>query len=283
MKKVFGKITNFLGRFFKKASDDSLSAYAAQVTFFVLLSFFPFLFLVIMLASRFSLSSESVILQIMEVVPEQFHSFIFYIIDDIENSDNYSYTLISLLVSLWSAGKGIQAMTYGLNKIYEVEKRGNYFIVRLLSALYTFLFAVMCMVIMIVHVFGTHIGNAVVERWPDLKQATILILSMKSAFTLIILFFTFLVLYYQLPGRKGRIKHEATGACFAALAWMLLTEGFSLFIKYSANASYMYGSLTSVILIIIWLYIGMQIILFGAEINYHMTVYIASKTPQDTN
>jgi membrane protein len=65
-----------------------------------------------------------------------------------------------------------------------------------------------------------------------------------------------------------------TGAAVAALAWMLMTNGFSVFIKYFASASRMYGSLTSIILIIIWLYIGMQIILYGAEINYYMSDFI---------
>jgi membrane protein len=196
------------------------------------------------------------------------------IMNDVKNSNDSSFSsfsIITIVVSLWSAAKGIQAMTYGLNRIYNVEKTNNFFLLRLLSAGYTFVFAIMLFVIMGIHVFGSNIVARVIQLWPRLARLTLLIYSLKSAFTFLILFLVFLLIYYQLPGRKGRIKHEVTGAALAALAWMLMTSGFSVFIKYFASASHMYGSLTSIILVIIWLYIGMQIILYGAEINYYMS------------
>ena len=67
------------------------------------------------------------------------------------------------------------------------------------------------------------------------------------------------------------MRHEFSGAVLASVAWMLMTRGFSVYIKYSADNSKMYGSMTSIVLIIIWLYIGMQIVLYGAEINYYLS------------
>jgi membrane protein len=174
-------------------------------------------------------------------------------------------------------------MTYGLNKIYNVEKNKNFFLLRLLSALYTFVFAVMIFAIMGIHVFGANLVARMLDLWPRVAKLTLLIYSLKSAFTFLILFLVFLGIYYQLPGRKGRIKHEFTGAAAAALAWMLMTSGFSVFIKYFASASYMYGSLTSIMLIIIWLYIGMQIILYGAEINFYMSDFIEKSRNHNKN
>lgn len=260
--------------FSKKVSEDSLAAYAAQTTFFVLLSFFPFIMLLVMIASKFSLARTNVIFYLLDVAPEQFKSYILYIVDEIMFSDSNSFTVITALVSLWSAGKGIQALTYGLDKIYEVEQKKNFFITRLTSAVYTLIFMLLCLVIMVVHVFGKQIGTQIIERKPELANATILILSLKSAFTFVIIFFFLLLVYYQLPGRKGRVKHEVIGAALAALAWMLMTKMFSFYIQHISSVSRMYGSLTSIILIIIWLYIGMQIILYGAEVNYQISNYI---------
>lgn len=260
--------------FSKKASEDSLAAYAAQTTFFVLLSFFPFIMLLVMVASKFSIARTNVVFYLLDVAPDQFKSYILYIVDEIMYADNNSFTIITVLVSLWSAGKGIQALTYGLDKIYEVEQKKNFFITRLISAVYTLIFMLMCLIIMVVHVFGKQIAIQVMENKPSLANATILILSLKSAFTFVIIFIFLLMIYYQLPGRKGRVKHEMVGAAVAALAWMLMTKLFSFYIQHIASISYMYGSLTSIILIIIWLYIGMQIILYGAEVNFHVSKYI---------
>lgn len=271
---MVNKIIKKVKAFSKKVSEDSLAAYAAQTTFFVLLSFFPFIMLLVMIASKFSLARTNVVFYLLDVAPEQFKSYILYIVDEIMFSDSNSFTIITALVSLWSAGKGIQALTYGLDKIYEVEQRKNFFITRLTSAIYTLIFMLLCLVIMVVHVFGKQIGIQIIERKPELANATILILSLKSAFTFVMIFFFLLLIYYQLPGRKGRVKHEVIGAALAALAWMLMTKMFSFYIQHISSVSRMYGSLTSIILIIIWLYIGMQIILYGAEVNYQISSYI---------
>lgn len=271
---MVNKIVKLLKDFCKKASQDSLAAYAAQTTFFVLLSFFPFIMLLVMIASKFSLARTNVVLYLLDVAPDQLKSYIIYIVDEIMFSDSNSFTVITALVSLWSAGKGIQALTYGLDKIYEVEQKKNFFITRLISAIYTLVFMLLCLIIMVVHVFGKQIGTQIIDWNPSLANATILILSLKSSFTFLIIFFFLLLIYYQLPGRKGKVKHEVVGAALASLAWMLMTKLFSFYIQHISSVSRMYGSLTSIILIIIWLYIGMQIILYGAEINYHISDYI---------
>ncbi len=270
------KAFNFILKFGKKASEDSLSAYAAQTTFFVLLSFFPFVLMLIMIMSKLSFVQTNVMTYLFQVVPNAFEPYIEGIIDDMIYSSN-SFTIITAVVSLWSAAKGFLALTYGLNKIYKVENTKNYFVTRLFSAWYTLIFMLMCVVIIVIQVFGTQIAGSIINKWPSLFNATILILSLKNAFTFLILFFMLLAVYYQLPGRKGKVRHEATGAAAAALIWMLMTKGFSVYIRYAARDSHMYGSLTSIILIIIWLYIGMNIILYGAEINYYMTEFIGTQ------
>lgn len=268
------KIVQAIVKFGKKAAEDSLPAYAAQTTFFVLLSFFPFILLLVLIASRVPFVQNNVVTYVINVAPAQLRTYIQYLVDDLINSNSNSFTIITIIVSLWSAAKGFLALTYGLNRIYRVEKQKNYFIIRLFSALYTLIFMIACVLIMVIHVFGKQITYRVMDYWPMLSKATLLLYSLKNAFTFVILFFMFLALYYQLPGRKGHVRHEVTGAALAALAWMLMTRLFSLYIIKLAQDSYMYGNMTSFILSIIWLYFGMQIILYGAEINYFMSDFI---------
>lgn len=265
------RVWNFIVSFLKKASDDSVAAYAAQVAFFVMLSFFPFIMLMVMIASKLSFMNATVVGYILNVVPSGLESYVGFVIDDVVNSNIHSFTTITAIVSLWSAAKGIQALTNGLNKIYDVEKTRNFIIVRLMCAIYTLIFMLLCLVAIVLHAFGSQIAKDVIEEYPSLANATLLILSMKSVFTYVIIFVFLLLIYYQLPNRKGRVRHELSGAGLAALAWMFMTNAFSLYVKYAADNSKMYGSMTSLILLIIWLYVGMQIVLFGAEINYYMS------------
>ena len=265
------KVWNFIVKFVTKATKDSVPAYAAQVAFFVMLSFFPFIMLLVVLASKLSFVNVTIVGYILRLVPDGLDTYVAYIIDDVVNSNIQSFTIISVLVSLWSAAKGMQALSTGLNKIYGVEQKKNFVLVRLICALYTLVFMLLCLVAIVLHIFGTQIAHKVIDHYPAFANATLLILSMKNVFTFVIIFCFLLLIYYQLPSRRGSVRHEVSGAALAALAWMLMTHGFSIYIQHSAANSKMYGSLTSLVLIIIWLYVGMQIVLYGAEINYYMS------------
>lgn len=248
-----------------------MPAYAAQTTFFVLLSFFPFIMLLVMIVSKLSLSQANVVAYLFNGVPEQLHTYIDYIITDVTTSNANSFTIITVVVSLWSAAKGFLALMLGLNKIYGIDSKKNYFVKRFFSAIYTLIFIIICVVIMILNVFGRQIAHELINLFPAFANTTLLAYSLKNAFSFVMLFLLISMMYYQLPDRKGKVRHEASGAAFAALAFMLMTKGFGVFIQYISSASAMYGSLTSIVLIIIWLYLGMQIILYGAEVNFFMT------------
>lgn len=275
--KVFRLIKDFI----KKATEDSLPAYAAQATFFVLLSFFPFLILLVMVLSKVSFMKTNIILHILDFAPEQLDDYILYMVNDILFSNSNSFTIITVLVTIWSSAKGIQALTYGLNKIYKVEKTKNYIFIRLVSAIYTLIFMLICIAIMVVYIFGANIVKKIIDLKPSLANATILVFSLKGVFSYIIIFGIILIIYYQLPERKGKLKDEFIGAAFAALAWMGITKGFSLYVQYLSGNSYMYGSLTSLILAIVWLYFEMQIILYGAEINYFVNTFFLDNKKSD--
>ena len=254
------KVVRFIIKFVNKATADSVPAYAAQVAFFVMRSFFPFMMLLVMIVSKLSVMNTNVLGYILRVVPSGLESYVAYIVDDVVNANVQSFTLITVFVSLWSAAKGIQALSTGLNKIYGVEQNKNYFLVRLICALYTLVFMVLCIVVIAIQAFGSQIAHKIIDNYPAFADATLLILSLKNVVTFLVIFVFLLLIYYQLPNRRGHM-----------LAWMLMTRGFSVYIKYSADNSKMYGSMTSVVLIIIWLYIGMQIVLYGAEINYYLS------------
>ena len=126
------KVVRFIIKFVNKATADSVPAYAAQVAFFVMLSFFPFMMLLVMIVSKLSVMNTNVLGYILRVVPSGLESYVAYIVDDVVNANVQSFTLITVFVSLWSAAKGIQALSTGLNKIYGVEQNKNYFLVRLI-------------------------------------------------------------------------------------------------------------------------------------------------------
>ena len=96
------KVVRFIIKFVNKATADSVPAYAAQVAFFVMLSFFPFMMLLVMIASKLSVMNTNVLGYILRVVPSGLESYVAYIVDDVVNANVQSFTLITVFVSLWS-------------------------------------------------------------------------------------------------------------------------------------------------------------------------------------
>ena len=82
-----------------------------------------------------------------------------------------------------------------------------------------------------------------------------------------VLFVVFLVLYKVLPNRKATFKSQLPGAFIIAMAWLIFSYGFSLYFEFFPNFGNMYGSLTALIMVMLWLYVCMNLILYGAEIN----------------
>ena len=160
------KVVRFIIKFVNKATADSVPAYAAQVAFFVMLSFFPFMMLLVMIVSKLSVMNTNVLGYILRVVPSGLESYVAYIVDDVVNANVQSFTLITVFVSLWSAAKGIQALSTGLNKIYGVEQNKNYFLVRLICALYTLVFMVLCIVVNSIHDVCCYIAHTIIEYYP---------------------------------------------------------------------------------------------------------------------
>ncbi len=270
MKQFLKRVGGGVAAFLNKSSEDSLPAYAAQATFFVIMSFFPFMMLMIMFVSKLSFTNTDIVTNILDVAPSELKNYILYIIDDISFSNSTSFTVVSIVVSLWSAAKGMQTLTIALDRIYKLEQRKNFILTRLICSFYTLVFLILCIVVMVLQGFAEPIVKEITRSFPQFVNQAMLIASLKNVFTFAVIFVFLLLVYYQLPDRRGKMSFEVMGAAIAALLWVFITKCFSFYIARVSGASAMYGSLTSVILVFMWLYISMQVVLYGAELNYFM-------------
>jgi len=99
------------------------------------------------------------------------------------------------------------------------------------------------------------------------------VMSFGGVILLVLMCFVFAVIYSSTAKHsknekiRSRTKNHLPGAVFATLGWMLFSFFYSLYIKYFPSASAIYGSLTAVCLIMLWLYVCIVILLLGAEVN----------------
>ncbi len=264
MKKIIKNIDGFLRRF----QLDHVGAYAAQGAYFILLSFIPFLLLLMTLIRYTPITQEMVLEGIFQVVPEAggFQELISGIVREVYTK-SAAVVPISAIFTLWSAGKGVQALSNGLNSIYHVQETRFYVFNRIRSAFYTLLFLLSLTSTLVLLVFGNSIQRKLEKYIPMIAKLTAFIIGMRTGITLLVLALVFLMLYKVVPNRKASFKSQMPGAIISAVAWSLFSLGFSLYLDYFDGMSNMYGSLTTLILVMLWMYFCMYIVLIGAEIN----------------
>lgn len=255
-------IRGFLRRF----NEDHVGAYAAQSAYFILLSFIPFVLLLVTLVQYTPLTQEIVTTALVRIVPEEFSSFVEGVVREIFGKSP-AYVPLSAVIALWSAGKGVNALTNGLNCVYRVEETRGYLINRLRSTVYTLIFVVAVVLTLILLVFGNQIQAGIATRFPMIAKVTSFIIGMRTFITLVFLGLVFLLIYKFVPNRRASFKSQIPGAMVSAVAWSLFSLAFSVYIDFTPGSINMYGSLTTLVLIMLWLYFCMWILLIGAEIN----------------
>ena len=178
---------------------------------------------------------------------------------------------VTIIVALWSAGKGVLSVTSGLNCIYAKTETRNYFYLRIRASFYTVLFLLAIMLSLILSVFGNSISVMLYEYVPFLSKVVDFIIRIRTFVTLVVLTVFWDLVYKFLPNRKNRAKttlrRQLPGAVFTACGWLLVSFIFSVYLDIFTGFTNMYGSLTTIILILLWLYVCMYIILLGGEVN----------------
>ncbi len=264
--KLIKKIIKLVRGFLKAMNEDHVGAYAAQSAYFIMLSFIPFIILLLTLIQYTTLTRADIYGAAQVIFPDSMNGFVIDIINEVYSKTAVTISL-SAITAAWSAGKGFLALMRGMNSVYDVEEQRNYIILRFRSAIYTIVFVISIILSLVVLVFGNSIHQAAVVHLPFLAVITGMILQLKDVVAIAFFTLVFMLLYKFVPNRKARLLSQAPGAVFSSVCWYLFSIGFSLYVTYTPGLNNMYGSLTTIILAMLWLYFCMYIILLGAEIN----------------
>lgn len=251
--------------FWKKCKEDNVSAFASQAAFFIVMSFIPFIMLFISLVQYTPITESMVMEMVNKVMPTYISPFLISIIHEMYNR-SIGIVSVTAVVAVWSAAKGIQYLTNGLNTVYDIEETRNWLLLRLRAILYTVMFLISIIVSLILMVFGHSLQKLLLKYVPFISELTGGIIRQRSLILLAVLIVFFAVMFKMLPNRKAAIRSQLPGSIMSAVGWSLLSFGISIYVDYF-NGFSMYGSLTTIVLVMLWLYFGMYILLVSAEVN----------------
>lgn len=264
------ELINQVKLFSKKINDDHVSAFSAQAAFFIVLSAFPFIIFLLSLIKLLPFDQADLVRIISSVFPQETSILIDSVIQELYNKTSNTLLSLSVLTTLWSASKGILSLVQGLNVIYEAPESRNYLILRIVNIIYTILFTILLVSMLVLIVFGNRLYHYIIRRFPLLIPLADFLKNFRVLFIAFFLITIFSIMYIHLPNRSTNWKHQIPGAIISSVSWLVVSYAFSFWLDRFTNYSYMYGSLTGVIVTILWLYFMMNLFFIGAEINYYL-------------
>lgn len=259
------KIVSVFKAFSRQLNIKHVSAYASSVAFFMFLSLIPILLLLCAIIPYTPLTEANLLSVLVEILPDFIVPVSVNIVAELYDKST-AVISITAIATIWSAAKGILALIRGLNVINEVKETRNYVALRLEACFYTLILLIALVLTLVIMVFGKVLVDAVVEGFPQARYIMEFFLNIRFVISLTVLAIFFIVLYTWLPNKKVRFKTQIPGALFTSVVWSVFSWGFSFYVnRFSAFS--IYGSLSTIIVVMIWMYTCMYIILLGAVIN----------------
>ena len=241
--------------------------HAANTGFFLILSLFPALVLLLSIIRYTPLDIHSLLSFLEGIIPEALLPEMELLIVSTYENTTGAVVSLSAVTALWSASRGIFGLITGLNTIYRVPEQRSFLRVRFLSVLYTFAFLLVLLLTLVLHVFGTGILEL-------MSGSSILFFRFLSTvvdlrFFLLVFLQTalFSAMFMALPSRKNTLSDSLPGAFLASIGWLVFSHLFSLYVEYFPTYSRIYGSVYAVALSMLWLYCCISIVFYGGILN----------------
>ncbi|SHE14441.1 ribonuclease BN/uncharacterised domain fusion protein [Chlamydia abortus] len=241
------------------------------MTYYLILSFFPFLIFLASLIGFLPVTPEEMIESAAILLPQLSTQTILTYMHQLKLESSGALMSIGMIAAVWSASKGTMAIMKGLNKAYGEKETRPYWKVRGISILFTLLITFIILFCLIVLIFGKVVSEHLLALLPLPEVANAVWNGAKYAIPLGIMTTIFMILYRLSPNRPTTWRETVPGALFTTASWVAVSLLFSFYVNHFSSYSKTYGSIGGMIVFLIWLYISSTIIVIGGEINAALT------------
>lgn len=248
----------------------NIPLHAAYAAYFLILSIFPALLLVLSMLRYTGLTVEDLIWVIGDFFPQPLMETAEELVYSIYFHSSSTVVGVAAVTALWSASRGMYGILRGLNAIYGVSEDRGYLYIRGISVVYTFLFLLVLLLTLVLHVFGnsilkmlTMVDNKVLIFLMDLVDFRFFLL-------LILQSLLFTLMFMTLPNKRNRFLDSLPGGVLSSLGWLVYSDLYSIYVGHFSNYANIYGSVYAIALCMLWLYCCMSILFYGGALNRYL-------------
>lgn len=251
--------------------EKQISLHAAYAGYFIILAVFPALLMLLSLLRFTGLQVEVLVDMMGEILPPALMETVEGMVYSAWLHSNGTVLGLSALTALWSASRGIFGLLQGLNAVYDQGESRGYLYTRGISVIYTFLFGIVLILTLVLHVFGnavfrwlSMVDNPVVMFLVDMVDARLFLL-------LILQCLIFTLMYMVLPNGRNGFGSSLPGGILSSVGWLIFSDLFSVYVTHFNRYSLIYGSVYALALGMLWLYCCLSILFYGGALNHWLS------------
>ena len=245
-----------------------ISLYASHASYFIILAVFPLLVLLLSLLRYIGLDVNDFTQALDGVIPAALLPTVTKVIYSTYQATSGAVVSISAITALWSASRGVYGLMTGLNAIYKVSENRGYWYTRGISVVYTFLFLVVLVLTLMLHVFGNTLLSLIPTEESPFWYFLTEVIDLRFFVLLAIQTALFTAVFMVFPNKRNQFFESLPGALLASCGWLIITDLFSTYVAYFPNYANIYGSVYAVALAMLWLYSCITIVFYGGALNY---------------
>ena len=265
--RLFYLVKRMIYRYFS----DGIPQAAAELSYFLLFSMFPLLMFVNSILAQLDITLEG-ITPVLEMLPKSLQRLITGYLAQLSGTPAFSPMLIGIGLTMYFLSRAVRSMMRTVNDIYHVEVTRGMVKDVLISLGITagFLISVVCSFVLVVA--GRTLLRLLPQAFP-IPQAALDVTHDASFLVMIAFIFAFLMLFNRIvPNLHLKFREVWPGALFSLVAWILVSWAFSFYVDNMARYSVLYGSLGTIIVLMLWLYIVSMLLLMGPQLNHTLVV-----------
>ena len=255
---------------FRRVQAMGIPGLAASAGYFIVLSVFPSLVLILSLLRYTPLDAGDLLDFLSDFLPIALLPAAERLIISTYAHTSGAIVSVSALGALWSASRGIYGLLTGLNRIYDVTEDRGYWRTRALCVLYTFAFLVVLLLTLVLGLFGEGILSMLPPARDPLGRFLGEIIDLRFLLMLLLQTALFTAMFMVLPNRKNRFWDSLPGAVFASVGWLGFSKLYSVYMEHFTGYTNIFGSVYAVAVSMLWLYCCLSIVFYGGVLNYYL-------------
>ena len=252
---------------FIQIKSNEISNSSATLSYYFLLSLFPFIIFLLSLLRFTPLADLNIYAEIVKNLPFEVSPMIDVIMRELFSLSSDAVTWLSMVVVAYSSSKVIKSLTNSVNKAYDVKESRNIVYRWILSVVLTVFLAFSMVVLLLSLVFGKVIINELFIFFKISEYFFFVSHFLRLLFPIITMYLIYSIFYKVGPNRKIKFRYTVPGALFATAGSIIGSIIFGVYVNYFASYNITYGSLGGIVVFLIWINVVSMIIIIGAEIN----------------